>query len=174
MSGQPQATQPEARRSAGISRAVEPGRRRLRADHPKIPGSFSRSGLAMLRYGGETRVIDVACGPGTTRCSSHRRCDSITCVDFSAAMLDQLRRNMAAAKATNVEIVEADGQALPFRRQQLRPRHLDVRPDVLPGPPQGICRAFPRSRARWAGAGVELGAGRAVAVDARRLCSASA
>ena len=27
---------------------------------------YSRSALAMLRYGPETKVIDVACGPGTT------------------------------------------------------------------------------------------------------------
>ena len=81
----------------------------------KFLEAFSRSGLAMLRYDGQTRVIDVACGPGTTALLIASAVRSISCVDFSAAMLDQLRRNVAAAKTTNVEIVEADGQALPFQ-----------------------------------------------------------
>lgn len=75
---------------------------------------YSRSGLAMLRYGPETRVIDVACGPGTTSLLLAPAVRHVTCVDFSAKMLNQLRRNAAAAGAANLEIVEADGQALPF------------------------------------------------------------
>jgi ubiquinone/menaquinone biosynthesis C-methylase UbiE len=75
---------------------------------------FSRSGLAMLGYGSETSAIDVACGPGTTTLLIAPVVRHVTSVDFSAAMLDQLRRNVAAAKTTNVELVEADGQALPF------------------------------------------------------------
>ena len=80
----------------------------------KFLEGFSRSGLAMLRYGGETRAIDVACGPGTTTLLLAPAVRQVTSVDFSAAMLGQLRRNIAAAKTANVEIVEADGQALPF------------------------------------------------------------
>ena len=75
---------------------------------------YSRSALAMLRYGPETKVIDVACGPGTTTLLLAPAARHVTCLDFSAAMLAQLSRNMAAIDATNVEIVEGDGQALPF------------------------------------------------------------
>ena len=75
---------------------------------------YSRSALAMLRYGPETKVIDVACGPGTTALLLAPAVRHVTCLDFSAAMLAQLRRNMAAIDATNVEVVEGDGQALPF------------------------------------------------------------
>ena len=32
---------------------------------------YSRSGLAMLRYGRQTKVIDVACGPGRRRSGRH-------------------------------------------------------------------------------------------------------
>jgi ubiquinone/menaquinone biosynthesis C-methylase UbiE len=80
----------------------------------KFLEGFSRSGLARLRYGGETRAIDVACGPGTTTLLIAPAVRHVTAVDFSPAMLGQLRVNVAAAKAANVEIVEADGQALPF------------------------------------------------------------
>ena len=77
-------------------------------------GLFSRSGLARLHYGLETRVIDIACGPGTTTLLLSPVVKHVTCVDFSAGMLAQLRRNAALAGATNLDIVDADGQALPF------------------------------------------------------------
>ena len=75
---------------------------------------YSRSGLAMLDYDAETRVLDVACGPGTTSLLLSPHVESVTCVDFSASMLDTLRRKSVAAGAQNLEILEADGQALPF------------------------------------------------------------
>lgn len=75
---------------------------------------FSRSGLAMLHYGAETRAIDIACGPGTATLMLSPAVRHITCVDFSPRMLDQLRRNASAAGVGNVDAVEADGQALPF------------------------------------------------------------
>lgn len=75
---------------------------------------FSRSGLAELRYDAATRVIDVACGPGTTALLLAPQVASVTCVDFSPAMLERLGENAAAANATNIDAVEADGQALPF------------------------------------------------------------
>jgi ubiquinone/menaquinone biosynthesis C-methylase UbiE len=75
---------------------------------------FSRSGLAMLRYGPETRAVDIACGPGTTSLLLIPAVKHVTCLDFSEAMLDQLRKNVTAIRATNVEIVHGDGQALPF------------------------------------------------------------
>lgn len=75
---------------------------------------FSRSGLAMLRYGPETKAIDVACGPGTTSLLLAPKVRHVTCLDFSAAMLRLLDRNAAAIGATNVATVEGDGQALPF------------------------------------------------------------
>ena len=140
----------------------------------KFLEAFSRSGLAMLGYGSDTSAIDVACGPGTTTLLMAPAVRHVTSVDFSAAMLDQLRRNVAAAKAANVEIVEADGQALPFPDGSF-----DVGVSMFglmffPGPGQGICRAVPGSQARWRGTGVELGAGRTVAIDAHGLCRAAA
>jgi len=75
---------------------------------------FSRSGLAKLRYDAETRAIDVACGPGTTALMLAPAVEYVTCVDFSPAMLEQLRRNASATGVANLDAVEADGQALPF------------------------------------------------------------
>jgi SAM-dependent methyltransferase len=71
--------------------------------------------LATLRYDSGTKAIDIACGPGTTTLLIAPAVRQVTAVDFSAAMLGELRRNIVAVKAANIEIVEADGQALPFQ-----------------------------------------------------------
>ena len=114
MSAQPQAS---AERPAGP--LASPGPWDLVAsDYAQITRkfleAFSISGLAMLRYDTSTRVIDIACGPGTTALMLAPMVRHVTAVDFSTAMLDELRCNVAATKATNVELAGADGQALPF------------------------------------------------------------
>lgn len=76
--------------------------------------AFSRSGRAMLDVSPDAKVIDVACGPGTTALLLAPDVVRCACVDFSGAMLDELRRNAAAAGAANLDAIEADGQALPF------------------------------------------------------------
>ncbi len=76
---------------------------------------FSRSGLGRLDLGPSSTVVDVACGPGTTALLLAPEVAHISCIDFSAAMLAELRRNATDADAANLEIVEADGQALPFQ-----------------------------------------------------------
>jgi SAM-dependent methyltransferase len=77
--------------------------------------AFSRSGLARVPFDRRSRVIDIACGPGTTALLLAPSVEQVTCVDFAESMLDELRRNAGAAEAGNLEIVLADGQALPFR-----------------------------------------------------------
>jgi len=76
--------------------------------------AFSRSGLARVPFDRRSHVIDIACGPGTTTLLLAPSVARVTCVDFAASMLDELRRNAGAAGATNLDIVQADGQALPF------------------------------------------------------------
>ncbi|WP_157018846.1 class I SAM-dependent methyltransferase [Mesorhizobium xinjiangense] len=78
---------------------------------------FSDAGLARLDYDGTSRVIDIACGPGTTALALAPHVERIACVDFSSGMLDELRHRVGAAGATNLDLFEADGQALPFAEQ---------------------------------------------------------
>jgi SAM-dependent methyltransferase len=75
---------------------------------------FSEAGLARLSYDRHSKAIDIACGPGTTTIPLARNVAHVTCVDFSAAMLAELRDAATAESVTNVEIIEADGQALPL------------------------------------------------------------
>jgi SAM-dependent methyltransferase len=111
--------QPQASNERPIGPMASPGPWDLvAADYEQVTRkfleAFSRSGLAMLHYDNRTRAIDIACGPGTTTLMLAPAVRHVTAVDFSTAMLDELRRNVAATKAANVELVGADGQALPF------------------------------------------------------------
>ena len=76
--------------------------------------TFSEAGLARLDFDHETQVIDIACGPGTTALHLAPFVSHITCVDFSTAMLDELRNAAASDGVANLEIREADGQDLPY------------------------------------------------------------
>ena len=74
MSGQPQASSEKPSgplASPGPWNLVAEGYEQVTR---KFLEAFSWSGLAMLRYGSETRVFDVACGAGTTRSVVIRFC----------------------------------------------------------------------------------------------------
>ena len=99
---------------AGIPRPVESRRRGLRGDRAEIPGALFSicAGDASLRSGDEGDRRGVrAWHDHASPCACGAPCHL---PGFSAAMLAQLRRNMVAIDATNVEVVEGDGQALPF------------------------------------------------------------
>jgi ubiquinone/menaquinone biosynthesis C-methylase UbiE len=59
-------------------------------------------------------VLDVCTGPGTLAMQAALSARRVACVDFSPRMLEECRRRADLAGLTNVETVQADGQALPF------------------------------------------------------------
>ena len=64
------------------------------------------------------RVLDVATGTGAAALAAARRvgpAGRVTGVDIAAEMLAQARRNVAAADLSNVDLHEADAEALPFQ-----------------------------------------------------------
>jgi SAM-dependent methyltransferase len=63
--------------------------------------------IAGVRQG--SRVLDVACGPGTLAGAAAARQATVTAVDLSAAMLA-----LARTRYPGVEFREADAEALPF------------------------------------------------------------
>lgn len=58
-------------------------------------------------------VVDVASGPGTLTLQA-ARITRVHALDFSAAMLAQLRDRASPSELANVVITEGDGQALPY------------------------------------------------------------
>lgn len=75
---------------------------------------FSAIGLERLGLEATQRLLDVACGPGTTTLLAAPRVRRVDAVDFSPRMLEQAKRNVAAAGLSNVVLKECDGQALTF------------------------------------------------------------
>jgi ubiquinone/menaquinone biosynthesis C-methylase UbiE len=75
---------------------------------------FSKSALELAKVPPGSEVLDVCTGPGVLALQAAATARRVVGVDFSRAMLDELRRRVAANGLGNVEAVEADGQALPF------------------------------------------------------------
>jgi ubiquinone/menaquinone biosynthesis C-methylase UbiE len=75
---------------------------------------FSASALELSGLPEGADVLDVATGPGTLAVQAARRARRVVGLDFSPRMLEELRRRAQAEGLTNLEVVEADGQALPF------------------------------------------------------------
>lgn len=79
----------------------------------------SYAAVALDRTGvtNTSRVLDVACGPGTLALLAARRGCQVTAVDFASAMIDELRDTV---KSTGLAVMAqvADGQALPFAAAQ--------------------------------------------------------
>lgn len=75
---------------------------------------YARDAIGLARLVPGERVLDVAAGPGTLSLLAAERAEHVVAVDFSANMLDMLRRRAAEAGHANIETQVTDGQALPF------------------------------------------------------------
>ncbi|SMF37186.1 class I SAM-dependent methyltransferase [Pseudobacteriovorax antillogorgiicola] len=75
---------------------------------------FSRSALKSISLQANWRVLDVACGPGTTSLYLSEFVDQVDAVDFSPKMIQVLKRNIKAEHIDNIFPMEANGQDLPF------------------------------------------------------------
>lgn len=84
------------------------------ADATPIMLPFAQRAAELAELGPGSVVIDVATGPGTLALSIAPRVKRVDAVDFSTAMLDQLRRSIEEQGITNVVPSVGDGQALEF------------------------------------------------------------
>lgn len=75
---------------------------------------FSQAAITLAKPARTARVVDVAAGPGTLALELAPQVASITAVDFSEAMNEQLRMAARGRRLENIEVVQADGQALPL------------------------------------------------------------
>ena len=69
---------------------------------------------SLLALRGDEHVLDVACGTGHASLAVARRLTAgrVTAVDFSAGMLDRLRRKAALLKMGNIDFLERDMREL--------------------------------------------------------------
>lgn len=96
-----------------------------------------------LRAG--SKVLDVAAGNGNVTLAAARRWCDVVSTDYVPALLER-GRERAQAERLPVEFRQADAEALPVRRRELRRRRLHLRSHVHAGPGQGggrlagVCR----------------------------------
>jgi ubiquinone/menaquinone biosynthesis C-methylase UbiE len=73
--------------------------------------AFSREALRLVAPPAGSRIIDVACGPGTLSVLAAQAGHRVDAIDFSSQMIDKLAPRIGALPIT---AQVADGQALPF------------------------------------------------------------
>lgn len=76
--------------------------------------SYALNAIEAVGVRPEYSVLDVAAGPGTLCLELAPRVEHVTALDFSADMVKHCRRRASELGITNVDIVEGDGQRLPF------------------------------------------------------------
>ncbi len=79
--------------------------------------AFARRAIERLELGSAQRVLDVACGPGTASALLARAGHDVDSVDFSEAMLAQLKRKLAPGgplAGASIRPQHMDGQKLTF------------------------------------------------------------
>lgn len=75
---------------------------------------FARDALRLALLPTSPRIVDVATGPGTLALMAATEGARVSAIDFSPAMIANLRRRAAEASLTAVDVRVGDGQALPF------------------------------------------------------------
>ena len=80
------------------------------ADHL---GLYARDAIQLAQVDEGDEVLDVATGPGTLALQA-ARVARVHALDFSAQMLEQLRRRATEDALTNLVLRQGDGQALPY------------------------------------------------------------
>jgi ubiquinone/menaquinone biosynthesis C-methylase UbiE len=79
---------------------------------------FAADALRLADVTAGSRVLDVACGPGTLSLLAARRGAKVDAIDFSAGMVERLRARLAQEKIDGVTVQVGDGQKLPFADAQ--------------------------------------------------------
>lgn len=70
-----------------------------------LGSSYAGEFISRMRLAPHLTVLDMGCGPGTLALPIARKVLSVTAVDFSTSMLEELNRQAAAQKITNVKTV---------------------------------------------------------------------
>jgi ubiquinone/menaquinone biosynthesis C-methylase UbiE len=75
---------------------------------------FAQEALRLVAPPAGSRIIDVACGPGTLSLLAARAGHQVDAIDFSHTMIEKAAARIAGQGVSTIELRVADGQALPF------------------------------------------------------------
>jgi ubiquinone/menaquinone biosynthesis C-methylase UbiE len=73
---------------------------------------YAEEALRVAPIGASDRVLDVGAGPGTFALVAAARAAHVTAIDFSPAMIEQLKARAADAGVSNVQAMVMDAQSL--------------------------------------------------------------
>ncbi|MDQ2075814.1 class I SAM-dependent methyltransferase [Marinimicrobium sp. ABcell2] len=79
---------------------------------------YSAEALKLAEIRPKDHLLDVAAGPGSLSLQAAERAEKICALDFSPEMLTHLRARAKALNLSNIDVLEGDGQALPYPDQQ--------------------------------------------------------
>ena len=75
--------------------------------------------LAQMNLGRNDVLLEAGCGTGRMTPVFASRCQSVLAVDFSFESLRRCQMKLKQAGITNVDLIQADVCALPFRRRSV-------------------------------------------------------
>ena len=75
---------------------------------------YTDAALAMVNLDKQSRILDLACGPGTLALTAAKNVDNVKAADFSKEMIGILDRTLEREGINNIETWCGDGQALPY------------------------------------------------------------
>ncbi len=76
--------------------------------------AFANDALRLADVKPATRVVDVACGPGTLSFLAAARGAEVAAIDFSQRMIDALKERARSEGTQRIEARVGDGMALPY------------------------------------------------------------
>ena len=76
--------------------------------------AYAKEAIATTKLHASSRVLDVACGPGTVTLDIAERVGSVHAIDFSASMIKLCAQQAKQKSFSNVFTHHGDGQNLPY------------------------------------------------------------
>lgn len=76
--------------------------------------SFAKDALRIVAPAPGSRIVDVACGPGTLSVLAAQAGHAVDALDFSRSMIDKLTARLFGLRGAALKPHVGDGQALPF------------------------------------------------------------
>ena len=80
----------------------------------KLFQGYTDAALEMTKLNSQSRILDLACGPGTLALTAAKKVDHVKALDFSREMLGILDKTLKNEDINNIETHCGDGQALPY------------------------------------------------------------
>ena len=75
---------------------------------------FARSALERVQLDADWRVLDIACGPGTSTMLVSEFVDHVDALDFSAEMVRKLKSHIKTEQIDNIFPLQGDAHSLPY------------------------------------------------------------